>query len=384
MILRIAADYIEAFEQLIKGYSRIAESLQRFVILANAFGGETQFHHTLAVFYADILELHKHAYKFVCRNGMSPGWRLLFLTSWGRFQRRFDNILEETKRHEDLIDREANARDIAEARSMRQELRAWKEERLENIRIQDERQSAKEYRTLLSWLNTDESDQITIFESISSQGNRHPGTCAWVTQNTQIRAWLQEKPDAPILWLSGTAVSGKSVISTQLVNFIHNAKKKTALYHFCTHASTASSEYDQVLKSLLAQALRQDAEWTARVYNDLVLKRRTETTSILEQLLRTILTCSSETPNREKYLWVVLDGVDELREDSPNLQSRLLSLMKQIPGKALTGGVCCKILVSSRPSPTISRVLGKKPKVSLTDQKKSLTKAIEGYSRPVG
>lgn len=308
------------------------------------------------------------------------GWRLLFLTSWGRFQRRFDNILEEMKRHEDLIDREANARDIAEARSMRQELRAWKEERLENIRIEDERQSAKEYRTLLSWLNIDESDQITIFESISSQGNRHPGTCSWVTQNTQIRAWLQEKPDTPILWLSGTAGSGKSVISTQLVNFIHNAKK-TVLYHFCTHASTASSEYDQVLKSLLAQALRQDAEWTAHVYNDLVLKRRTATISILEQLLRTILTCSSETPNREKYLWVVLDGVDELREDSPNLQSRLLNLMKQIPGKALTGGVCCKILVSSRPSPTISRVLGKKPKVSLTDQKRSLTKAIEEYSR---
>lgn len=72
LILRIASEYIEAFEQLIKGYSRIAESLQRFEILANAFGGETQFHHTLAVFYADILEFHKHAYKFVRRNGMSP------------------------------------------------------------------------------------------------------------------------------------------------------------------------------------------------------------------------------------------------------------------------------------------------------------------------
>lgn len=285
------------------------------------------------------------------------------------------------KRHEELIDREANARDIAEARSMRQELRSWKEERLEEIRLEDERQSAKEYRTLLSWLNINESDQITIFESISSQGNRHPGTCAWVTQNTQIRAWLQEKPDTPILWLSGTAGSGKSVISTQLVNFIHNAKN-TVLYHFCTHASTASSEYDQVLKSLLAQALRQDAEWTAHVYNDLVLKRRTATISILEQLLRTILTCSSETANKEKYLWVVLDGVDELRENSPNLQSRLLNLMKQIPGRASsTGGVCCKILISSRPSPTIIRVLGKRPKLSLTDQEKSLAKAIEEYSR---
>lgn len=71
LILRIASEYIEAFEQLIKGYSRIAESLQRFEILANAFGGETQFQHTLAVFYAGILEFHKHAYKFVRRNGTS-------------------------------------------------------------------------------------------------------------------------------------------------------------------------------------------------------------------------------------------------------------------------------------------------------------------------
>lgn len=394
LILRIASEYVEAFEQLVKGYSRIAESLQRFEILANVFDGDTQFQQTLAVFYADILEFHKHAYKFVRRNGMSvmseayrpgatlellltiEGWRLLFLTSWGRFQRHFDSILEDMKRHEDLIDQEANARNIAEARAMRQELQAWKEERLEKVRLEDERQSVKEYRTLLSWLNIDESDQVTIFESISGQGNRHPGTCMWVTQNTQIRAWLQERPNTPILWLSGTAGSGKSVISTQLVNFIKNAKK-TVFHHFCTHASTASSEYDQVLKSLLAQALRQDAEWTAHVYNDLVLKRRTATISGLEDLLRTILTCSSETPN--KYLWVVLDGVDELREES---QSRLLNLMKQIPGKAsASSGVCCKILISSRPSPTIIRVLGKKPRISLTDQKKPLTKAIEEYSR---
>lgn len=394
LILRIASDYIEAFEQLVKGYSRIAESLQRFNILAHAFDGETQFQQTLAVFYADILEFHKYAYKFVRRNGMLAvseayqaeitlkrfltieGWRILFLTSWGRFQRHFDSILEDMKRHEDLIDHEANARNIAEARAMRQELQAWKEERLEKVRVEDERQSAKEYRTLLSWLNMDGSEQATIFESTSSQGNRHPGTCVWVTQNMQIRAWLQARPNTPILWLSGTAGSGKSVISTQLVNFINNAKQ-TVFYHFCTHVSTVSSEYDQVLKTLLAQALRQDAEWTAHVYNDLVLRRRTATISGLEDLLRTILTCSSTTPN--KYLWLVLDGVDELRAES---QSRLLNLMKQVAGKtSATSGVCCKILVSSRPSPTISRALGKRPRISLTDQKRSLTKAIEEYSR---
>lgn len=69
LILRVASEYVEAFEQLIKGYSRIAESLHRFEILGNAFSDETQFQQTLAVFYANILEFHKHAYKFVRRSG---------------------------------------------------------------------------------------------------------------------------------------------------------------------------------------------------------------------------------------------------------------------------------------------------------------------------
>lgn len=89
----------------------------------------------------------------------------MFLTSWGRFQRRFDNILDDMKRHESLIDQEANARDISEATKMRQELRAWKEESLENIHTQDRQQSAKEFMTVMSWLQINESDQISIFES---------------------------------------------------------------------------------------------------------------------------------------------------------------------------------------------------------------------------
>lgn len=69
LILRIASEYGEAFEQIIKGYSSISESLKRFEILSDAFISQPEFQHTLAVFYADILEFHKHAYKFVRRSG---------------------------------------------------------------------------------------------------------------------------------------------------------------------------------------------------------------------------------------------------------------------------------------------------------------------------
>lgn len=400
LILRISCEYVEAFEQIIRAYSRIATSLQRFQILGDVFSGNARFQQTLAVFYEDILQFHKHAYKFVRRNGerlfhilpchlesfSSPlrsyyvGWKLLFLTSWGRFQRRFDNVTEDMKRHEKLIDKEAVALDISDSRDLRQELRAWKEESLDKISTLDEEQSLRDFHSILSWLRINESDQEAIFESVSSQGNKYPGTCSWTIQNAKFQAWLQRRPETPMLWLVGSAGSGKSVISTQLVNFMKNAGM-TVLHHFCTFSSSASSAYDQILKTLLQQLLRQDAELTAHVYGEYVLKKRTATAQSLEQVLQMLLTSSSDDPNKSSYIWIVLDGVDELREESPNIQARLLSLMKQISSTtSARGAVVCKILISSRPSQTLLQALRKKPLVSLTEEKECLTKSIEEYA----
>jgi hypothetical protein len=71
LILRIASEHLEAVELIIKGYSRIAECLSRFAVLNSAFKLNQDFQQTLAVFYADILEFHKHAYKFVRRSSES-------------------------------------------------------------------------------------------------------------------------------------------------------------------------------------------------------------------------------------------------------------------------------------------------------------------------
>jgi len=69
IILQISSDYVEAFEQVIKGYSRIAMSFSRFEILGSAFSNDHEFQQTLAAFYTDILQFHKHAYAFVRRSG---------------------------------------------------------------------------------------------------------------------------------------------------------------------------------------------------------------------------------------------------------------------------------------------------------------------------
>lgn len=86
LILRIASEYVEAFEQVIKGYSRIATSLGRFEILSDAFAGDQDFQQTLAVFYADILQFHKHAYKFVRRSGKHKCSSLYYVNSSDTFR----------------------------------------------------------------------------------------------------------------------------------------------------------------------------------------------------------------------------------------------------------------------------------------------------------
>ena len=116
----------------------------------------------------------------------NPGWKLLFLTSWGRFSGRFENICEDLDRHEQLIDKEANAHSIAEAQRMRQELRDWKDQSLSQIARVEAEGVENRYNSILAWLKVDESDQLSIFDSISSEGDKYPGTCTWALKNKKI------------------------------------------------------------------------------------------------------------------------------------------------------------------------------------------------------
>lgn len=71
LILRISSEHIESFDVIIGAYSRIASALSRFEILDEAVGRDPRLSETLASYYAELLEFHKHAYKFVRRSGQS-------------------------------------------------------------------------------------------------------------------------------------------------------------------------------------------------------------------------------------------------------------------------------------------------------------------------
>lgn len=151
------------------------------------------------------------------------------------------------KRHEKLVDLEANALDIADSHQSHQEIRAWREEQLHRVLQFEEEQASNHYQSVILWLKLNETEQLAIFDSLSAEGAKHPGTCSWLPKHTKAGSWLQHQPERPVLWLEGVLESGKSVISTQLL-----------VRHFCTSAYSSSLKHEQFLKSLLSKLLARD------------------------------------------------------------------------------------------------------------------------------
>jgi hypothetical protein len=298
------------------------------------------------------------------------------MTSWGRFEKRLKNILEDMKQHGELIDLQANACNISEAQEMREKIKSWKEDSLARLHQLNERESSKQYESIMTWFKADETDQLAILDAISSESSKFAGTCSWALKNRKVKAWLQQSPDCSVVWLQGAPGSGKSVLTSEIARFM-KASNSFVVRHFCSQRYASSTLYDQILRSLLLQLLRKKDELVAHVYKDCVLGKKPPTVQALEKLLLTLLKITSNEPRQTKYIWIIIDGLNECE---PRKQTSVISLINQITAKAAVGGATvCKVLISSRHSPTIAKRLRTSQVVSLSEERNSVKLAIMQY-----
>ncbi|KAK7949549.1 hypothetical protein PG988_016188 [Apiospora saccharicola] len=367
LILRISSEHLEAFDHILSSYAGIADSLKRFGVLNETFAQNEGFQETAAVYYADILEFHKHAYLFVTRSS----WKLFFRTSWHRFQRRFDSIIGDLKRHEALIDKLSQADHIAEGQQMRQdsakmleEIRRWREESSDKLRRDEETQGIKQYNSIVAWLQVDESNQVTIFDQLLEESKKYNAdTCGWLVKNPKMQLALQHQTNVPLLWVQGAAGTGKSVLSASIVNFM-KVSGHLVVSHFCNYAYPSSTRYDLILRSLLLQLVREDDDLVAHVHENYILAKKVASAPLMERLLHFLLANISKAPQETSYVWIVLDGIDEC---DPVTQNKLFKLVNQVTARNF--------------SPDVSARLSKKQSISLAEEKEHMNLAIRNYTR---
>ncbi|UPK95450.1 hypothetical protein LCI18_006385 [Fusarium solani-melongenae] len=96
-------------------------------------------------------------------------------------------------------------------------------------------------------------DRATL---IGSKGQRAPGTCEWIRENSHYQTWLAG--ESRLLWISGGPGRGKTVLSLFLNEEVEKACEGTQnrlLFYFCRFQDEKHNNTVNVLRSLIYQIL---------------------------------------------------------------------------------------------------------------------------------
>lgn len=297
-------------------------------------------------------------------------WEVFLLTTCGRFERRFSNVIENLENHAKLITEEGNVLNISETQRKLGELLSQQKENLRQIEVEEERYSERQFADTISRLQIDGRDQLAIFDSVS-ECLKYEGTCAWVLQQENIASWLNPNGRVQSLWLHGSAGTGKSVLSAHLITFTKSNGSSQVIYHFCSDQYPDSKSYDQILRSIIRQLLQLSGDAIAHAHNIFLKSRKAPSLPELEKLVGELLTIISGESEKAGPVWVVVDGVDECEADK---LPRLISILAgRSMGRARTGlssrrDVPCKVLLASRRAPAFEKGFRNLSVVSLGDE----------------
>ncbi|KAH8650674.1 hypothetical protein BGZ60DRAFT_462571, partial [Tricladium varicosporioides] len=292
------------------------------------------------------MEFHRRTYKFFRRRA----WKVFFDSTWQSFGTRFDGILESLSRHRDLVDREAISINIAEERK-------WRRQSQEDIERREAERIACQLTRSISWLATDRHIDEDVLERYS--GRCQPGTCVWILKSALMTLWLGHCKETPVLWLKGIPGSvGKSVICSQVIQFIQTEQQLMVAYYFCTYQSDRFNACREVMRSLCAQILRKNKDLAAHVSENYANCGLEPSMMQLRRLLGELLAAIRSSR-------IIIDGLDECDE---HCQKQILSELLRICNQA---GESCKFLISSRDNGFIARKLSKVPTISLNEERKN-------------
>ena len=131
---------------------------------------------------------------------------------WKTFHLRFQGILESLRKHRDLIDAEANAINIAEAKAWRStqmdHIRQWRADRAYDIEKTERERLASQTKEAAAWFGANEGqeDIFAKFSNACDASNDH-----WFLKDRIVVPWLGEGGrDYSVIWLNGKPGAGES------------------------------------------------------------------------------------------------------------------------------------------------------------------------------
>jgi hypothetical protein len=300
-------------------------------------------------------------------------WHILFDSLWKSFETRFDGILVRLSKHKELLFKEAVTIDIVEARQ-------WRTRALEDLENREKKRDAIHLHDTLAWLNVHQQDEGDEFDRLLRK--RQPGTCEWIFKRSEFESWAKEAHADRVLWVKGIpgagtsrpiscvgnthSPAGKTILTTYLIDKLQKQSQTTIGYLICNSYTKGKSLLAETMRSLAVQLLRANLDLMPYAFDNYANKGLPVSTAHLRRLLQELVVMIPE-------IRICVDGLDEYPEpDQRSILQDILPLTKVVGGN-------CRVLISSREVPSITRALKNKPSISLRDEESGVDEDIDNY-----
>ncbi|KAI1196743.1 hypothetical protein F5X97DRAFT_202231 [Nemania serpens] len=332
-VLLAASTWVETLDLLLDTYVGIGEILPGLTQFRDFLGQHPYLKVHLQNYYCDVLDFHRNALDVFSR----PAWKTVFYSSWKTFKTKFGPILNNLKRHRELISDEKLTIAISEVRDFRSEVqdtRKFLEEKLEalskqmkQLQLEEKEESTQKLqeqrsRRLQFVLNKfDVADYQRDLEHARREHRRHINSGKWIPDHPQFKEWA----DLTItrnstLYLNGIPGSGKTILTSRVVDHLEQLKSYNSargghefsvLYFYFNHMQPGKRTLTGLLLALLSQLIHQDDVLLDQTYERCL--------AVDHQKVRSsdiICDLASEILKSQRLCFVVLDGLDECVGDA--------------------------------------------------------------------
>lgn len=235
----------------------------------------------------------------------------------------------------------------------------------------EKNRKASQMQAVQAWLDT---NMVSLYDELDRiAGHCHPGSTQWVMQDPKMKIWMQNTTNQPILWLKGKPGAGKSVICSKAVQELQKDQHCTTLFYLCNHFNSRSNEAANILRSLVSQMIqsKHGHDLVLHILDECISPGYLASASQLRKVIPTLLKGFSS-------MRFVIDGLDEIEVQD---QREVLSDLLEFVPNSLNAGSVCKILVSSRDIPSISKFLAQKAVLSMSDELQAFKGAVRPFVR---
>ncbi|KAF5025652.1 hypothetical protein F66182_2258 [Fusarium sp. NRRL 66182] len=329
--------YFEVLTQLFMDLGRISPQFDQYqVLFPDSRGVQT----ALCDFHAAVVRCCQHVILAIRR----PWHNQLFNSLWKSLEQEFCPDMEEIKNQRDRVDRELElARTQAALRSQQLQLDEQAEagtfrgtmrwisgqtnDGVKGLREQLSRQRAREQKKqLLDALST--HDYVSPHRQNCKK--RHSDTVHWFFQTQEFERWMSG--DSQTLWCSGKIGSGKTVLTSGVVDHIFTERydpRKPVTFFYPRFNEQDSLRSETILRSIARQAI----ESASIVDDTLPLLALLSRNNLATNALMELITKAVEAVDR---LYIIIDGIDECEPaERRDLLKSLASLVAQNQGVRL-------------------------------------------------